>query len=160
MCIKVSSWHVTPRPYVLDQGWTPNFHMDLTWRQNISRCRNLYRNTCHCSFVKLEICFAHYVFKLRNAWHKRLYFSVNRRTCLNFALCVSPQDSAFDMRKRFGAYRIKKHVFSISCLMNLKKLLIFCEILVPTLFLSNALNVIWLMKWLFFWAENMANIFL
>ena len=132
--LQVSSRHVTPRPYVLDQGSTPNFHMDLilTWRQNVSRCRNLHSNTRHCSFFKLKICFAHCVFKLRNARHKHLFFFffffslffffflslfffffffffllVNRCTCLNFALCVSPRDSAFDIqKKKSGAYTI------------------------------------------------------
>ena len=90
--LKVSSCHVTPRPYVLDQGSIPNFHMDLTWRQNVSRCRDLPRNTRHCSIFKLKICFAHCIFKLRNARHTRLSFSVNCRTCLNFAVCVSPRN--------------------------------------------------------------------
>ena len=72
--LQVSSVHVTPGPHVLDQGWTPSFHMDLIWWQNVSRCRNLYWNTRHCSFFKLKICFAHCVFKLRNAWHKCIFF--------------------------------------------------------------------------------------
>ena len=42
----------------------------------------------------------HCVFKLRNARHKRLSFSVKRRTCLNFALCVSHRNSVTDMRKK------------------------------------------------------------
>ena len=71
--LEVSIWHLTSRPQILDQGSTPNFHMDLTWRQNVSRCRNLHRNTYHCSVFKLKICFAHCEFKLRIARHTRFF---------------------------------------------------------------------------------------
>ena len=52
---------------------------------------------------------------------------------LNFAPCVSPRDSAFDTQQNLKHTDFKKNIYSIAYVMNLKKFLIFCEILVPNI---------------------------
>ena len=60
----------------------------------------------HSPLFTVQVENLHRVLKFRNARHKRLSFPVNRRTSMNFAFCVSPQDGEFVTLKKSGAYRI------------------------------------------------------
>ena len=104
MCITACKFH--PGTWLLDQGSIPNFHMDLTWQQIMFQDVRFTQKHSPLFIFQVENLFLHCVFKLRNARHKRLYFSVNRHICLKFTLCLSPRDRAFDMRKKSGAYTI------------------------------------------------------
>ena len=117
ICVKV--WKFHPGTWLPDHNVRTRGRLQIftwiRWWQNISRCRNLHRYIRHFHFLSWKFCFAHCVFKLRNARQKCVSFSVNRRICLNFALCASPRDSArLICEKTSGAYRVYKHIFSIA----------------------------------------------
>ena len=87
-----SSCHVTPKQYVLDQGSTPKFHMDLTWRH-----LGIYTGTLAIAYRSSGKFVLQCVVKFRNAMHKSISFLVNR---------ISWRDGEFDTREKSRAYTI------------------------------------------------------
>ena len=103
-------------------------------------------------FFKLKICFVHCAVTFRNARHTRFSFPVNRRTCIDFAFCVSLQDDKVDTRKNLKQIEFKTHSFSIAYLINLKKksFWFLWKFGLDPLLLSNTLNITCLMRQIFF----------
>ena len=109
ICVKV--WKFHPGTWLQDHNVRTRDRLPIfTWighDDRIFQDVGMYTDTfAIVHFLSWKFCFAYCDFKLRNARHKRDSFSVKRRICLNFVLCASPRDSAFDMRKMSGAYRI------------------------------------------------------